>query len=229
MNVIIYVSCILPVVPYISVPFFPLRGNMVGYGCNYICKFYASCCTIYLCTIFSFCTIYLYTFFSFKRKNGGYIYTYFKLSPKMSSVFISISRRSTDPQKVVVNSNEVNYPKIPNKWDNWKFPKISLPTIYKKGSFKFFFDYTIKTIEHIISLEQDDQVIRLLDSKSKQKHKKYYNFIHLGMIQITAKPLVRIGLNTLIIICLRYNRHLDYRDSIIEVVLAGLNSGPIYL
>lgn len=147
----------------------------------------------------------------------------------MSSMFKSISRRSTDPQKVVVNSNEVNYPKIPNKWDNWKFPKISLPTIYKKGSFKFFFDYTIKTIEHIISLEQDDQVIRLLDSKSKQKHKKYYNFIHLGMIQITAKPLVRIGLNTLIIICLRYNRHLDYRDSIIEVVLAGLNSGPIYL
>ena len=49
------------------------------------------------------------------------------------------------------------------------------------------------------------------------------------MIQIAAKPLVRIGLNTLIIICLRYNRHLDYRDSIIEVVLAGLNSGPIYL
>ena len=104
-----------------------------------------------------------------------------------------------------------------------------MPTIYKKGSFKFFFDYTIKTVEHIISLEQDDQVIRLLDSKSIQKHKKYYNFIHLGMIQIAAKPLVRIGLNTLIIICLRYNRHLDYRDSIIEVVLAGLNSGPIYL
>ena len=80
-----------------------------------------------------------------------------------------------------------------------------------------------------VSLEQDDQVIRLLDSKSIEKHKKDgYNFIHFGMIQVVAKPLTRLGLNTSIIMCLRDNRHLDYRDSIIGVVQAGLNDGPVY-
>ena len=48
------------------------------------------------------------------------------------------------------------------------------------------------------------------------------------MIQIAAKPLTRLGLNTSIVMCLRDNRHLDYRDSIIGAVQAGLNDGPVY-
>ncbi|WJZ92657.1 hypothetical protein VitviT2T_011641 [Vitis vinifera] len=80
-----------------------------------------------------------------------------------------------------------------------------------------------------ISLEQDDQVIRLLDNRSVEKHKKDgYNFIHFGMIQVAAKPLTRLGLNTAIVMCLRDNRHLEYRDSIIGAVQAGLNDGPVY-
>ncbi|WJZ85701.1 hypothetical protein VitviT2T_005221 [Vitis vinifera] len=81
----------------------------------------------------------------------------------------------------------------------------------------------------IVSLEQDDQVIRLLDNRSVEKHKKDgYNFIHFGMIQVAAKPLTRLGLNTAIVMCLRDNRHLEYRDSIIGAVQAGLNDGPVY-
>ena len=80
-----------------------------------------------------------------------------------------------------------------------------------------------------VSLEQDDQVIRLLDSKSVEKHKKdHYNFIHFGMIQAATKPLTRLGLNTFIVMCLRDNRHLDYRDSIIGAIQTGLHDGPIY-
>ncbi|WJZ90314.1 hypothetical protein VitviT2T_009466 [Vitis vinifera] len=80
-----------------------------------------------------------------------------------------------------------------------------------------------------VSLEQDDQVIRLLDNRSVEKHKKDgYNFIHFGMIQVAAKPLTRLGLNTSIVMCLRDNRHLEYRDSIIGAVQAGLNDGPVY-
>ena len=80
-----------------------------------------------------------------------------------------------------------------------------------------------------VNLEQDDQVIRLLDSKSIDKHKKDgYNFIHFGMIQVSAKPLTRLGLSTSIVMCLRDNRHLDYRDSIIGAVQAGLNDGLVY-
>ena len=48
------------------------------------------------------------------------------------------------------------------------------------------------------------------------------------MIQVAAKPLTRIGINTSIVMCLRDNRHLDYRDSIIGAVQARLNDGPVY-
>ena len=48
------------------------------------------------------------------------------------------------------------------------------------------------------------------------------------MIQVAAKFLTILGLNTSIFMCLRDNRHLDYRDSIISAVQAGLNDGPIY-
>ena len=59
-----------------------------------------------------------------------------------------------------------------------------------------------------VSLEQYDQVIRLLDSKSVEKHKKdHYKFIHFGMIQVAAKPLTRLGLNTSIVMCLWYQSH----------------------
>ena len=136
----------------------------------------------------------------------------------MSSIFRTMSRRSSDSQDTVVNSEEINYPKIQNDLDDWKLPKVSNQEIYKKGTFKVFTNYTIRTLEQSVSLEQDDQVIRLLESKSIERHKRDYNFIHFGMIQVTAKPLKRIGLNTSIVMCLRDNRHLDYRDFIIGVV-----------
>ena len=96
---------------------------------------------------------------------------------------------------------------------------MSNQEIYKKWTFKFFTDYTIRTSEMLVSLEQDNQIIRLLDSKSIEKHKKdKYNFINFGMIQVAVKPLTRLGLNTSIVMCLRDNKHLDYRDSIIGAV-----------
>ena len=78
-------------------------------------------------------------------------------------------------------------------------------------------------------LFRSNQVIRLLDNKSIEKHKKDgYNFIHFGMIQVVAKPLTRLGLNTSIVMCLRDNRHIDYWDSIIGGVQAGLNDDLVY-
>ena len=94
-----------------------------------------------------------------------------------------MSRSSTDSQYTAVNSEEINYPKIQNDLDDWKLLEVSNQEFDKKWTFKFFTDYTIKTSEMSVSLEQDDQVIRLLDSKSIEKQKKDgYNFIHFGMI-----------------------------------------------
>ena len=43
----------------------------------------------------------------------------------MSSIFRTMSRRSSDSQDTVVNSEEINYPKIQNDLDDWKLPKVS--------------------------------------------------------------------------------------------------------
>ena len=102
----------------------------------------------------------------------------------MSSIIRTMSRKFTNSQDAIVNSEEINYPMTQNDLDDWKLPKVSNQEIYKKGTFKFFTDYTIKTLEHTISIEQEDEVIRLLDSKSIERHKKDYNFIHFGMIKL---------------------------------------------
>ena len=56
----------------------------------------------------------------------------------MSSIFRTMSKRSSDSQDNVVNSEEINYPKIQNDLDDWKLPKVSNQEIYKKRTFKFF-------------------------------------------------------------------------------------------
>ena len=65
----------------------------------------------------------------------------------MSSIFRTMFRKPIDSQEVVVNSEEINYPKTQNDWDDWKLPKVSNQEIYKKWTFKFFIDYTIMTLE----------------------------------------------------------------------------------
>ena len=109
----------------------------------------------------------------------------------MSSIFRTMSRKSTDSQDIVVNSEEINYPKIQNDLDDWKLPKVSNQEIYKKWTLKFFTDYTIKTLEQTISLGKNDQVIRLLDSKFIKKHKKDYNFIHFGICQTSNQDRLK--------------------------------------
>ena len=104
----------------------------------------------------------------------------------MSSIFRTMSRKSTNSQDIIVNSEEINYLKIQNDLDDWKLPNVPNQEIYKKWTLKFFTNYTIKTSEMSISLEHDDQVKRLLDSKSIEKHKRNYNFIHFGMIQVAT-------------------------------------------
>ena len=53
-------------------------------------------------------------------------------SLKMSSIFKTMSRKSTNSQDVVVNSEEINYPKIQNDLNDWKLPNVPNQEIYKK-------------------------------------------------------------------------------------------------
>ena len=47
----------------------------------------------------------------------------------------------------MVNSEGVNFPNIQHDLENWKLPKTFSQEIYRKGYFKFFSNYIIKTVE----------------------------------------------------------------------------------
>ena len=50
----------------------------------------------------------------------------------MSSIFKIMPRQIQNSQEVVVNSEEINYPKTQNDLDGWKLPKVSNKKICKK-------------------------------------------------------------------------------------------------
>uniref|UniRef100_A0A803LTT9 Uncharacterized protein n=1 Tax=Chenopodium quinoa TaxID=63459 RepID=A0A803LTT9_CHEQI len=73
--------------------------------------------------------------------------------------------------------------------DGWKFPKIPIDQVYKKRMFRIFPSYAVTDYEKIITL----------------KHK----FLHLGLVQIAIKPLLRDGIGAPVVVCLRDARHLN--------------------
>ena len=58
--------------------------------------------------------------------------------------------------------------------------------------------------------------------------KKHYNYLHVGLIQVAAKPLHRLGIDTPILIVLRDIRASTFKDSILVCLQLNLHNGPIY-
>jgi hypothetical protein len=89
-------------------------------------------------------------------------------------------------------------------------------------------DYHIATIEQIIPLESDHEDIKLLFSKSIEKYRQKYNYLHFGLVEIAAKPISREGLDTSLLLCLRDSCFIDFNDSLLGMVETSLCSGHIY-
>lgn len=64
--------------------------------------------------------------------------------------------------------------------------------------------------------------LKLLSQKSIQKFQQKYNYLHLGLVQIAAKPLSTEGLNTTLLLCLHDCRFLDFQDSLLGMVETSL-------
>ncbi|RDX81386.1 movement protein, partial [Mucuna pruriens] len=86
---------------------------------------------------------------------------------------------------------------------------------------------------HIVEYEypraRNDQIINILKQNELDEHiKKGYNYIHLGLIQIAAKPNYRLGINSPILMMLRDIRCKKFKDSIISIVESNLHDGPAF-
>ena len=60
-------------------------------------------------------------------------------------------------------------------------------------------------------------------------HQEKYNFLHLGLIQVSLKPATWLGLNNFAILCICYKWHNKFHDSLLGAFESSLCDGPIYV
>ncbi|KAG6403355.1 hypothetical protein SASPL_135572 [Salvia splendens] len=127
------------------------------------------------------------------------------------------------------NSKEIiiskNYEK---SVQNWNLPVES--SVYKRKGILDTnrSDYVIKTVEESLNLGMGFSSFKLLSKSLIEEHRKNYNYLHIGLVQIGLKPATRIGLNTSALIAVRDKRHLRFHDSLLGIVESSLCDGPIY-
>lgn len=77
----------------------------------------------------------------------------------------------------------------------------------------------MKTVEQIYGLNREYETYYLFTSSAIKAHKKKgFNFLHIGLVQVGIKPLVREGLHSLACMALRDTHHLNFDDSLLGVV-----------
>ena len=90
-------------------------------------------------------------------------------------------------------------------------------------------DYHVKTIEQVYGINKEFETCYLLSSPTIKAHKKQgHNFLHIGLVQVGVKPLIREGLNGSILMALRDTRHIRFNDSLLGTTETSLSGGPVH-
>ncbi|KAH1247006.1 polyprotein [Glycine max] len=126
---------------------------------------------------------------------------------------------------------EVRFEDINQNMDDWNIPEIPQDQLYVPETIKdkHNFDYIIKTVENNIPLGQDiGEEFHLLSKNSIYEHSRMYKYLHIGCVQVAIKPLIDMGIDATVLMCLRDIRHNQFEDSLIGTVETSLGQGPIY-
>ena len=115
----------------------------------------------------------------------------------------STSSRSSIPKipkdTGILNSENYEVVDLDLSLGDWNIPKVPTNQIYRsswplKKSFKT--DYHVKTIEQVYGLNNEYETCYLLTPSTLLAHRKQgHNYIHIGLVQVGVKPLIREGLN----------------------------------
>ena len=55
-----------------------------------------------------------------------------------------------------------------------------------------------------------------------------HNYLHIGLVQVGVKPLIREGLNCSILMALRDTRRITFDDSLLGTIETSLSCGPVH-
>ena len=99
----------------------------------------------------------------------------------------------------------------------------------KIGTFEFKKAYSVKTHEEAISLQSGMQTIGMISPIAVAQHlQKKYRFMHIGLLQVAVKPLLRNGVSAPIYLALGDKRLRHYKSSLLAVIETNVCKGPIF-
>ena len=132
----------------------------------------------------------------------------------------------------VINSEDYQLSDVDLKLGDWNISKMPTSELYKSSwSFKKVFktDYHVKTIEQVYGINKEYETCYLLSPATIKAHKKQgHNFLHIGLVQVGVKPLIRKGLNSSILMALRDTRHIRFNDSLLGTIETSLSGEPVH-
>ena len=142
----------------------------------------------------------------------------------------STSSRSSIPpiipeipqEEGIINFEDYQLSDVDLKLGDWNIPKIPTSEIYKSSwSFKKIFktDYHVKTIKQVYGINKEYETCYFLTPTTIKAHKKQgHNFLHIGLVQVGVKTLIRKGLNSSILMALRDTRYIRFNDSLLGTI-----------
>jgi len=94
--------------------------------------------------------------------------------------------------------------KIEISLHNWLIPKVKKCEVYKQHKFWSSNQDQVHIVEYSYPRTKNNKVMNILEQSLLDQHiKDGYNFIHLGLTQVAAKPNYRLEINSPILIILR--------------------------
>lgn len=111
---------------------------------------------------------------------------------------------------------------------NWSVPKILKRSVYQYKNLRILPNNRVRIEEKTVSISSNHEIISMITDNMVKTHKQKYEFIHISMVQVAVKPLVKKGLDTIILLCLRYGRLTNFQDSLLGMVETSLYKGPIF-
>ena len=121
----------------------------------------------------------------------------------------SIRSSSTNPPEIpqedgTINSESYQLLDLDQKLGDWNIPKVPTTQVYKSSSWSlkksFRTNYHVRTIEQVYNINKEYETYYLLSPVAMKAHKENgHKFLHIGLVQVGVKPLIREGLNNSIL------------------------------
>jgi hypothetical protein len=112
----------------------------------------------------------------------------------------SVSSRSSGLPPDIINSEQMSFESDNTfSFHKWNIPKLNTKDIYTDSSWiasTFKFEYVVKSVEQTYAISGKDCTFQLFNKKFVDAAKaKKYRFLHVGSVQVAAKPLTRLGID----------------------------------